>query len=122
MLLGLQEIAGAMADPFGSDDTDFDTYKICKDAYDNSWLTGDEIIELITADNPDSLGVRPTWLSGPGPLNYFYTFFAQTLASSAHHGRVHIMVVNTAKDTGVAPPTMGGVHWFVVAWYIEPQQ
>ena len=27
MLLGLQEIAGAMADPFGSDDTDFDTYK-----------------------------------------------------------------------------------------------
>lgn len=36
MLLGLQEIAGAMADPFGSDDTDFDTYKICKDAYDNA--------------------------------------------------------------------------------------
>jgi len=36
MLLGLQEIAGAMADPFGVDDTDFDTHKLCYDAYKNA--------------------------------------------------------------------------------------
>ena len=36
MLLGLQEIAGAMADPFGVDDTDFDTHKLCYDAYRNA--------------------------------------------------------------------------------------
>lgn len=36
MLLGLQEIAGAMADPFGDDVTDFDTRKVCRDAYNNA--------------------------------------------------------------------------------------
>lgn len=36
MLLGLQEIAGVMADPFGSDDTDFDTQRVCADAYNNA--------------------------------------------------------------------------------------
>ena len=35
LLLGLQEIASAMADPFGEDDTDFDTRRVCREAYHN---------------------------------------------------------------------------------------
>jgi predicted membrane chloride channel (bestrophin family) len=38
MLLGLQEIAGRMADPFGTDDTDFDTHTLCADTYKNAVL------------------------------------------------------------------------------------
>ena len=30
------------------------------------------------------------------------------------------MVVNTSPDTGVASAAMGGVHWFVMAWIIDP--
>ena len=84
------------------------------------WLSGDQILNLIQIDNPDGLGTRADWISGPAPLNYFYTFFAQTLASPAHHGRVHIMVVNTSPDTGVESAAIGGVHWFVMAWIIDP--
>ena len=36
MLLGLQEIAIGMSDPFGSGSGDFDTYKLCRDAYNNA--------------------------------------------------------------------------------------
>ena len=36
MLLGLMEIANKMSDPFGTDDTDFDTHKLCDDAYRNA--------------------------------------------------------------------------------------
>lgn len=36
MLLGLQEIAVAMSNPFGDDATDFDTRTLCRDATDNA--------------------------------------------------------------------------------------
>jgi len=36
MLLGLQEIAISMSDPFGRDDADFDTEQMCLDAYGNA--------------------------------------------------------------------------------------
>ena len=36
MLLALQDIACAMADPFGTDTTDFDTHKLVMDAYTNA--------------------------------------------------------------------------------------
>jgi predicted membrane chloride channel (bestrophin family) len=36
MLFGLQEIAVAMSDPFGTDASDFDTHKLCADAYANT--------------------------------------------------------------------------------------
>ena len=64
------------------------------------WLSGDQILNLIELDNPDGPGTRADGISGPAPLNYFYTFFAQTLASPAHHGRVHITVVNTCPHHG----------------------
>jgi len=54
MLLGLQEIAGAMADPFGSDDTDFDTNRIVDDAYKNA-------VSYLTHNYPPDLSSeRPT--------------------------------------------------------------
>ena len=34
------------------------------------------------------------WLSDPGPLNFWQTHFARTIANSRYHGRVHIMIVN----------------------------
>jgi hypothetical protein len=36
MLLGLQEIAVSMSNPFGDDSTDFDTRTLCADAYSNA--------------------------------------------------------------------------------------
>ena len=36
MLLGLQEIAVSMSNPFGDDATDFDTRTLCHDAYNNA--------------------------------------------------------------------------------------
>jgi len=36
MLLGLQEIAVSMSNPFGEDSTDFDTRTLCHDAYNNA--------------------------------------------------------------------------------------
>ena len=60
------------------------------------------------------------WLSGPGPLNYFYTFFAQTLTEPQHRGRVRTIVVNTEEDRGVFTGVLGGRHWFVAAWYVDP--
>jgi len=35
-LLGLQEIAISMSDPFGKDDADFDIEQMCRDAYGNA--------------------------------------------------------------------------------------
>jgi hypothetical protein len=46
-------------------------------------------------------------------MAYFNTFFAETIANPTKHGIVHIMVVNTYS-------TGGGLHWFIVAWKIEP--
>ena len=49
MLIGLQEIAAAMADPFGTDDTDFDTRKVCEDAYLNA-------VAYLKFDYPSDIG------------------------------------------------------------------
>jgi predicted membrane chloride channel (bestrophin family) len=49
MLIGLQEIAAAMADPFGTDDTDFDTRKVCEDAYLNA-------VAYLQVDYPPDIG------------------------------------------------------------------
>ena len=35
VMVGLQEIAVAMSDPFGDDKTDFDTRRLMEDAYNN---------------------------------------------------------------------------------------
>ena len=94
--------------------------RLGKPATDTSWLDGDEIVQLVTLDNPDAPNTNPAWLSGPGPLNYFYTFFAQTLTEPHHRGRVRIMVVNTEEDRGVFTGAVGGRHWFVAAWYVDP--
>ena len=67
---------------------------------DATWLTGDQVLELVGLDNPDNPGTPAAWIKGPAPLNYFYTFFAETLVDQSHHNTVHIMVVNTATVTG----------------------
>ena len=87
---------------------------------DVSWLTGDEIIDLVALDNPDAPGARPQWLKGPSPLNFFYTYFGQSVVDDRHRGEINIMVVNTVRDSGVPVTTgVGGMHWFVAAWVVE---
>ena len=79
------------------------------------WLNGDEILKLINHHNPDGANTEANWISGPCPLNYFYTFFAQTRYDQHSHGRIKIMVVNTEPGSGT------GFHWFVVAWAFSAQ-
>lgn len=91
--------------------------KLGKDAADSSWLTGDEIIALAAANNPDGEHTSPAWLSGPCPINFFYTHFDRTLKNPRDHGKVHISVVNTQAVYELTDePT--GKHWFVVAWCV----
>ena len=33
---------------------------------------------------------------------------------------MRIMVVNTEEDSGVFTGALGGRHWFVAAWYVDP--
>ena len=95
--------------------------RLGKDGTSTDWLNGDEILELVRLDNPDNPEAPASWISGPAPLNYFYTFFAETLANTKHHGKVHIMVVNTVSLAGAAfTATTPGQHWFVAAWLIDP--
>lgn len=48
MLIGLSAIASAMSDPFGKDDTDFDTHRLCQDAIANA-------ITYLSLKHPDRL-------------------------------------------------------------------
>merc|ERR1719482_1189825 len=85
------------------------------------WLTGDQVLFLASEYNPDGAGAAPGWFSGPGPFNFWQTFFARTLLEA--DGQVHIMVVNTAIDAGIAHATgeiTPGSHWFTVAWVVDP--
>eukprot|EP00966_Prymnesium_polylepis_P199797 4630513-Prymnesium_polylepis.1 len=50
-------------------------------------------------DNPDAHNTEPMWLSGPAPLNYFYSFFHTTLVQSKYFGKVHIMTDWVLKNT-----------------------
>ena len=86
--------------------------RIGKAADDTSWLTGDEILMLATLDNPDGANIDArAWMRGPAHLGYHHTFFAQTLNTLQLQGVVHIMVVNTFKDTrAIETGTAGGHH------------
>ena len=85
-------------------------------------LLGDEILGLAARINPDGPDVNPAWLSGPGPINYWRTHFARTLVDPRDQGRVHIMVVNAdeAQVSTANAGAIGGSHWFVAAWFVEP--
>ena len=83
------------------------------------WLTDDQILKLASVDNPDADETAPGWLSGPAPINYFRTAFLNSLIRRADHGRVHIMIVNTEAQYTLQDAA-SGLHWFVAAWFIEP--
>ena len=83
-------------------------------------LTGDQIIELATAINPDGAGQSPAWLHSPMPINLFNVFFARTCAEERYHGVVHIVVVNTDAQFSFDVSVETGIHWFLAAWYINP--
>ena len=95
--------------------------RLGKPAGGTEWLSGDEVVRLINLDNPDGVEV-PMWLSGPAPLNLFYTLFADSMVRPDMRGRIFIMVVNTVIEHGVVPPlgSYSGIHWFVVAWRVDP--
>jgi predicted membrane chloride channel (bestrophin family) len=63
MLFGLQEIAVAMSDPFGTDDSDFDTHKLCSNSYRNAvaYLTAKRVPERkgSLVKNPIKVGLSP---------------------------------------------------------------
>ena len=84
-----------------------------------AWLTGDEILNIAHANNPDAPQTAPAWLSGPGPMNFWQTHFARTLIDDNEHGRVHMMVVNTVNAYTLSAQA-SGAHWFIVAWFIDP--
>ena len=57
-------------------------------------------------------------------MNYWRVHFARTLTDPRDHGRVHIMVVNTedaTTKTASSSSPMGGSHWFVAAWFVNPE-
>ena len=55
-MIGLQEIAVAMSDPFGDDDTDFDTTRLLEKCYNNvlEYYTEQHLVDDATADQPAS--------------------------------------------------------------------
>ena len=61
------------------------------------------------------------WLHSPSPINYFYAFFARTVAEAKFNGKLHIMAVNTQAQHS-ATSSISGTHWFLAAWYIEPEE
>ena len=82
-------------------------------------LTGDQILGLAAAVNPEGAGTSPAWLSGPGPLNYFRTMLSRTVVNSATQDKkLHIMVVNNVNAYSLTE-TFTGEHWFVVAWWLN---
>ena len=87
------------------------------------WLTGDEIQGMVTLNNPDGSGRDPGWLAGPAAMNHWRTHFGRTLVDRRDQDRVHIMIVNTVDATAPLTSTgpMGGEHWFVAAWLVEPK-
>ena len=87
-------------------------------------LSGDNIIELCSINNPDAPGDAPSWLSAVGPINHFEEYFARTLIDPTEHGIVHMMIVNTepvfTQSVDMSMPTPG-THWFLAAWCIDPE-
>ena len=48
-------------------------------------VTGDDILLLASFDNPDSADTAPTWLSGPGAMNYWRVYFQRTCTNVEEH-------------------------------------
>ena len=84
------------------------------------WLSGDQILELAAAHNPDGDGRDAAWLSGPGPFNMWRVHFLNTINTPAQHGRVHTWVVNSESQYSLHAP-VGGQHWFLVVWIVEAE-
>ena len=61
--------------------------------------------------------------TGPAAMNHWRTHFGRTLVDRRDQDRVHIMIVNTVDATAPLTSTglMGGEHWFVAAWLVEPK-
>jgi hypothetical protein len=78
-----------------------------------------EVQKLVTLHNPDAPNTDPSWLAGPGSFNHWQTYLQRTLVQAHEHGRVHIMIVNTVTSFTLHD-IASGRHWFVVAWFIEP--
>ena len=90
---------------------------------DPSMLTGEDVIRIVTTCNPDrsdrTRGAK--WFSSPMPMNFFESRVAETVANPSKHGKTHFVVVNTERQTRLSN-TIGGIHWFLTAWYIEPDE
>ena len=89
-------------------------------------LTGDNILRIVSVNNPDGAGQAPSWMAPPGPINLYESYFRRTLLDPQEHGVVHIMVVNETPVFDITENAnsadMPGSHWFLAAWFIEPEQ
>ena len=69
-------------------------------------------------------GPTPGIGPAPAPLNFWRATIERHLATPAEWGKLHIMVVNTSSTfslTEEAPGTISGVHWFVMAWWLNAE-
>ncbi len=90
-----------------------------RDPSSGQFLETVEVQKLVTLHNPDARNTNPSWLAGPGSFNRWQECLKRTLEEANEHGRVHIMIVNT-ETSSTLHDTASGRHWFVVAWFIEP--
>lgn len=62
---------------------------------------------------------------GPAPMNFWRMTMDRHLTDPSEWGKLHIMVVNTQDTYTLMEETSGagGLHWFVVAWWlnVEPE-
>ena len=91
-----------------------------RDTSIGQFLETAEVQKLVTLHNPDAPNTDPSWLAGPGSFNQWHAYFQRTLEQAHEHGRVHIMIVNTVTLEALHD-IASGRHWFVVAWFIEPE-
>ena len=62
---------------------------------------------------------------GPAPMNFWRATIDRHLKDPREWGKVHIMVVNTSSTytlTEESASNMSGVHWFVVAWWLNVEE
>lgn len=81
------------------------------------WLEVNDIMKLMTMDNPDGHGASPSWLMGVMPINHWSDAFHRTLHTPSEWDVVHIAIVNTEAASALTEYASGN-HWITIAWMV----
>jgi hypothetical protein len=87
------------------------------DSEEAVWLTGDQVLQLT-----DAIITGTTPGIGPAPMNFWRATVDRHLEVPEEWGKLHMMVVNSESTYTLFEETTGivsGVHWFVVAWWLN---